>query len=683
MDKRSEPRFHIRSAVKIAAIDHPEQVSEALLLDVSGAGLKMVSDSWWPVETRIVIEMENHIVVARVRNIVARGPKFSLGAERLYSILKHTLPSGASRTVWHNLLRAEMREQPPAPAPAAPRVDPFEMAPPEIAPPAALTSTLLSSPIGEPEGVARKITIRTSAPPEAIEIRSEPQAVPQVFAPFPASEPARISSVVVVEEPAIAQPVVPNTGKPFVEPQVAGAIPQARPFDSVKPEARNPVLVEAWPPEPHPQALPILREPVSLVLAEPTAPSGQRVAPLPSTPEEVVRVVPPSIPKSQVDAPAASSPSVGPQTIQNTVVRRPALPETASPQIATKTPRRQNGALRPPRGTMADNASSDPAINSKATGDPPLARAFPLLPQAAPAQGTVASPPLAPQFGPAYGMAPTADGLVPISIMPEIVPEVAAKTRWVMSSAVAAGVLGMVVLAFYYGPFRPKGSSAPRPEIKQHAAVPLTIPAVTEGPSPVGSTTDAPPNRSDTAVSAVSTTPAPASKPPSPPAPAVAAQTRTSPVALTAKSASPAAAPTQAGQAQTGIHPAPTQTAKVNPPPTPGAPAIPSSGSTAVRHVTVKASSMLWFSACSDGKPAFAKVLQAGESMDIDFQQLTVFRLGNSGAARMTFDGKQLAPLGAPGAVKIVELSAAGLRELPPNIPAGAECQPTRASAKP
>jgi hypothetical protein len=69
--------------------------------------------------------------------------------------------------------------------------------------------------------------------------------------------------------------------------------------------------------------------------------------------------------------------------------------------------------------------------------------------------------------------------------------------------------------------------------------------------------------------------------------------------------------------------------------------------------------------------------------MDIDFHHAIVFKLGNSAAAQMILDGKPLGTLGPPGSVKVVELGAAGLRELPPTSTAGTDCQPVRAAAKP
>ena len=107
MHSRREPRFNVRSAVKVAAIDQPAEVSAAVLLDVSGSGMNIISDRNWPVGSRLVVEMENHLVLARVCNGDARGSKFSLGAEKLHSILKLMLPLDAPRAEWHRILLAE------------------------------------------------------------------------------------------------------------------------------------------------------------------------------------------------------------------------------------------------------------------------------------------------------------------------------------------------------------------------------------------------------------------------------------------------------------------------------------------------------------------------------------------------------------------------------------------------
>ena len=153
MHTRSEPRFQVQSAIRIAAIDQPAQVSDALLLDVSGIGMKIIADASWPVDTLLVVEMENHLVLARVRYTTPRGPKFSLGAERIFSVLKHTLPPGESRVAWHQLLLAEMGE-------------PLELTA-EALPPEPVTPKI------DAANASGNSTVATEAEPQSVESKSQ------------------------------------------------------------------------------------------------------------------------------------------------------------------------------------------------------------------------------------------------------------------------------------------------------------------------------------------------------------------------------------------------------------------------------------------------------------------------------------------------------------------------------
>jgi len=428
MDKRSEPRFQVRSAIRIAAIDKPEDVSNALLLDVSGSGMKIIADGWWPVNTFVVIEMENHVVAGRVRNSVPRGSKFSVGVEKVHSVLKHALPAGTSRAEWHELLIREM---------------------------------------GDP--------------------RLQEQMQTDQVAESDATEP-------LFEESSEELPEISAAQEPAAEP---------------------------------------------------------------------------SVPASQ---PASAN--------------HPASSELSAP---------------------------------------PLAQAFPTAPNSAQAGQIRISLPVTPQLRPAQGVTPSADALTPVSTMPDAAEGAPTKPRWIIPSGVAAGLIAILVLALYYGPFRPRASSA------STAAAPLTVPSVTATPSLSREV----------------------------------AKTAARPVALPvlAKSVEPA-------------QPAPQAPAK---PVSSSAGTSPSAGS---RRATLKASGTNWISACADGKRAAARLLTAGDSLDVSFERSAVFRVGDAATAEIEVDGKSLGPLGSAGTVALLEISASGMRNLPVNIPPSAECQAAQTEAK-
>ena len=74
---------------------------------------------------------------------------------------------------------------------------------------------------------------------------------------------------------------------------------------------------------------------------------------------------------------------------------------------------------------------------------------------------------------------------------------------------------------------------------------------------------------------------------------------------------------------------------------------------------------MNWVSACADGKETYTKVLQAGDSLKFDFGTKAVLRMGNSGAAEVTLDGKSVGPIGALGSPRVIALDATGFSYLP------------------
>lgn len=461
MHSRREPRFNVRSAVKVAAIDQPAEVSAAVLLDVSGSGMNIISDRNWPVGSRLVVEMENHLVLARVCNGDARGSKFSLGAEKLHSILKLMLPLDAPRAEWHRILLAEADQ--------------------------------------------------TTEPPLKEPPSSEPQAT------------------------AHSVPHQPNPDQPVIDQPT---LPAAQVLDEQALDAQTVAL--------------LMRDLQELDQQESMAQNVLRER----TPENVLPVAPP--------------------------------PATAGPDPSQALEENAHRISRPV-----------PITRPEEHNDPPFASGSSLLPASSPRPREVGiSPDVAPYFGPAS------------------IPDVPkTRLRWIISAGVAAGLSAVVALAFYLGPFRLSISTANSTAVARPPETPLTIPPVTEK---------------------------------QPVAPATAQTT----VARTPSSITTAPVPTPIARAAS--LPAPER----------------------ARRATVKASGMNWVSACSDGQAAFAGLLSAGDVRDIDFQRTAVIRVGNAAAAEIDVNGKSIGSLGPPGAVKILEISGAGLRFLPVNLSPEAECQP-------
>jgi hypothetical protein len=451
MHSRREPRFNVQSAVKVAAIDQPAEVSAAVLLDVSGSGIKIISDRDWPVGSRLVVEMENHVVLACVRNGDARGSRFSLGAEKLHSILKLALPPDAPRAEWHRILLAEAERAGKLPLPQSP-----------------------SSELRE--------TLAQMLDEQALDAQTVALLMRDLQA---------------LEQKALDQETL----------------------DPKEAEAR--AALDQW--------------------------------------------------KSENTLPP---------------------PETVTPD------------RDPTFDGRAQETAHFQTTGTEEHGDPPFAGRFPILPAAMvrprdtgiPARG---APDLAPACDaePTFDAEPTPDVRALAAATPDMADVSRAKQRWMLPMGLVGCIVAVGALVFYYGPFRP-------------AEAPLATPPATEKPAAV-----------------------------------------------------PASAQATVAQAPSTIASSivPTPTAPVQ----------------GTRRATVKASGTNWVSACSDGKAAFAGLLSGGNVRDVDFQHTAIIRVGNAAAAEIYVDGKSLGSLGAPGAVKIVEISGAGLRSLPATLAPETECQPT------
>src|SRR6266446_5878743 len=82
MNRWTDPRFHVYAPARVARIEEPETEMDAEVLDVSPAGLRLVTAEELQEGQIITIETDRHLILADVRSCVARGAKFGIGAER-------------------------------------------------------------------------------------------------------------------------------------------------------------------------------------------------------------------------------------------------------------------------------------------------------------------------------------------------------------------------------------------------------------------------------------------------------------------------------------------------------------------------------------------------------------------------------------------------------------------------
>lgn len=104
MNRRLETRFQVYAPAKVALLDDPDQESEGQVLDVSGAGLRLVADRELPEDQIIIIETDQHLILADVRSCLPRGSRFGIGAERIHSAAKLSLPPTSSRAERNQVL---------------------------------------------------------------------------------------------------------------------------------------------------------------------------------------------------------------------------------------------------------------------------------------------------------------------------------------------------------------------------------------------------------------------------------------------------------------------------------------------------------------------------------------------------------------------------------------------------
>ena len=84
-----------------------------------------------------------------------------------------------------------------------------------------------------------------------------------------------------------------------------------------------------------------------------------------------------------------------------------------------------------------------------------------------------------------------------------------------------------------------------------------------------------------------------------------------------------------------------------------------------VHHAKFTILERAWVSATSDGKPAFAKVMEPGDTPELEFSKIAYVHLGNFHAVQISLDGTEVPGLTGGGALRLIELTPSGARTLP------------------
>ena len=94
MNGRREPRYKIYLQAKLSLLDTPETVQDCQILDISEAGIKFLSTESLETDEVVVLDVEDHLVLADVRYSEVRGDKYIVGAERIHTVPKSSIPAG-------------------------------------------------------------------------------------------------------------------------------------------------------------------------------------------------------------------------------------------------------------------------------------------------------------------------------------------------------------------------------------------------------------------------------------------------------------------------------------------------------------------------------------------------------------------------------------------------------------
>ncbi len=88
MEHRAEPRFPVRSPIRVIVPGDPARILSGELIDVSATGMRFLADEQVTPDEIIAIEVDSRLVLVEIRYCQTRGYKFVVGVKRLQEIAK-------------------------------------------------------------------------------------------------------------------------------------------------------------------------------------------------------------------------------------------------------------------------------------------------------------------------------------------------------------------------------------------------------------------------------------------------------------------------------------------------------------------------------------------------------------------------------------------------------------------
>jgi Domain of unknown function (DUF4115)/PilZ domain len=123
-------------------------------------------------------------------------------------------------------------------------------------------------------------------------------------------------------------------------------------------------------------------------------------------------------------------------------------------------------------------------------------------------------------------------------------------------------------------------------------------------------------------------------------------------------------APVYSAPVATAVPAAPPEAPAPEPVAAPATPAV-AVASSDVHHARFTILERAWVSATADGKAAFAKVMEPGDTPELEFSKIAYVHLGNYHAVQISLDGAEVPGLTGGGALRLIELAPSGARILP------------------
>jgi PilZ domain len=99
MERRGEPRFPVKSTIRVIVPGDDARTIESDLVDVSATGMRIVTSQQLDPENVVAIEVDSRLILAEVRYCRPRGDRFEVGAKRLHEIGKDAQLSDAPAVV--------------------------------------------------------------------------------------------------------------------------------------------------------------------------------------------------------------------------------------------------------------------------------------------------------------------------------------------------------------------------------------------------------------------------------------------------------------------------------------------------------------------------------------------------------------------------------------------------------